>query len=353
MLAPTTWSATTVLTFILIFSSFVQQSTSTCFGWDGKEQTSEWQPCTSDSGAITTCCATNRKTPFGEDPGKLMQNSDRCLSNGLCQNRLYTAAGSNSPVSNETYWRNGCTAKDKDDKSCLNTVCATNGKDSWGGAARMTPCDGSSNSQYWCCGDSTSCCGKENQWELPKALGMAVPIMGKAVSSSAPSPSASESNSIKPTTVATSSTTTSTAVTSATNSPQSSEIPHQSAEKPRESSAATSNPPAAASGDPGLTPGAIAGITIASVIAVAALIAIFFLKRRWDHKRFNLEVKVVKARKAQEVKENAAYDYWADRVDTSSPPSEMGTNERTHELYSEHAHEIGVDVACQQMKDVV
>ncbi|PVH95685.1 hypothetical protein DM02DRAFT_731689 [Periconia macrospinosa] len=345
MLAPT------LLHFTLITLSFIQPSTATCYDYNGKAQDPEWQPCPNQSGSISTCCASNRQNPFGGAPDKNGQNSDRCLSNGLCQNQAVFSSGNVT-----SYFRNGCTAENPDDKWCLNKVCASNGNPDWGGAAEMTPCDGTPNSKLWCCGRTKSCCGTDSQWELPTTLGAAVPALGRIAATSSTSSTSSSSP--------TSSSPTSSPNTSPNSTPNPSQTPQ---DQPK--SATSSSPVAPASTpekQPTLAVGAIAGIVVACVVAVAAIIAIIFLKRRWDAKRKKLEDKVVKAREAQEVSQNATYEYWGHRLDTSSPPLEMSLNadrvheldmslyeEKVHELHSNATpHEIGLDAHQARVQEV-
>ncbi|KAF2737742.1 hypothetical protein EJ04DRAFT_95922 [Polyplosphaeria fusca] len=177
---------------VLLHFLFFSMSQSQCFHPNGTETTDAFHaPCSNDTASplAHVCCAWQRPIPFGAD-GTQGFTADKCLSNGLCQNN---AMDENRNVRTE-YWREECTEQGWKEGACP-TFCI-NGSDGIGNV-RMTPCDGTSTSERWCCGDSISCCGVDNNVNL-QIVAATLGAPTTTAISSLPLPSAS-STSIIPT----------------------------------------------------------------------------------------------------------------------------------------------------------
>ncbi|KAL4781974.1 hypothetical protein BJX76DRAFT_369473 [Aspergillus varians] len=96
--------------------------------------------CSDVDGAVSMCCGWN----------------DVCLDNGLCKVKG-TPSG---------YWRDMCSISSWPDVGCLN-VCTDDGDIDDAGNAPMTPCDGTDYSETWCCGQTTDCCGTDEEVTIP------------------------------------------------------------------------------------------------------------------------------------------------------------------------------------------
>jgi len=195
-------------------------------------------PCKED-GLTTICCALNRTNKPG---GNLRDGytADECLSNGLCQNRIVD----NGEMKTE-YWLNFCTDSDITSGKCLD-LCREYRLD--GGSAQITPCNGSSTSERWCCGSKTTCCTNNiDVIELPATFN------GKAVT---------VSNKLASTRTTSTGTSTPTAVTTSTNTSPTGSSMSQSTQSEKI----------------GLSSGAKAGIGVGVTLGVLALVgAAFFV----------------------------------------------------------------------------
>ncbi|KAF1993509.1 hypothetical protein P154DRAFT_625395, partial [Amniculicola lignicola CBS 123094] len=130
---------------IFIFHALAQSS---CYYPNGTAEIDPlYQPCSSNQSdpLHTICCALNVAADV-EDVYK-----DICLPNGVCQEVIKGES--------THYYRELCTESDWENGSCLN-IC-TEGED-FGLSPQITPCNGSSSSERWCCGDSTDCCTPED-----------------------------------------------------------------------------------------------------------------------------------------------------------------------------------------------
>ncbi|KAL5040803.1 hypothetical protein BDW71DRAFT_193068 [Aspergillus fruticulosus] len=109
----------------------------TCYKPDGTSRTFNGTIlCNSVDGAVSMCCGWN----------------DICLQNGLCKVK-------GSPTS---YWRDMCSISSWPDVGCLK-ACTDDAVIDELGNAVMTPCDGTDYSKTWCCGQTTDCCGTDEE----------------------------------------------------------------------------------------------------------------------------------------------------------------------------------------------
>ncbi|KAF1966362.1 hypothetical protein BU23DRAFT_326744 [Bimuria novae-zelandiae CBS 107.79] len=110
-----------------------------------------WRNGTADPDFAYKACDTDPLKPLS----KICCNSDHdeCLPNGLYQN-----------VETHVYWRETCTNKTWELGGCLE-LCSREISQSKSDVV-VTPCDGTSSSQTWCCGTTTDCC--EEGSELPR-----------------------------------------------------------------------------------------------------------------------------------------------------------------------------------------
>ncbi|KAL6705606.1 hypothetical protein ACN47E_006553 [Coniothyrium glycines] len=144
---------------------YIAVSGQQCYNPDGSLDDS-W-PCSSDPSnpLADVCCLTGREVPSGGN-ATLTPTRDECLPNGLCLNRGFDNA---RPEGWNHFYRVGCANKDW--SGCLD-VCligATNNP------SQLTPCDNTSTSERWCCGDTTECCSegsKEKAVIIPRSLGV-------------------------------------------------------------------------------------------------------------------------------------------------------------------------------------
>ncbi|CRG89648.1 hypothetical protein PISL3812_06687 [Talaromyces islandicus] len=122
------------------------------------EPSTEYEPCNQYSGARSMCCGVNRSNPSGgsRENGS---TADTCLRNGLCENRWQDTYDNGTTFVNTAYFRDQCTSTNWED-DCLN-IC-TEQMDPQNGSSSLdvvvTPCDGTSSSETWCCGATTDCC---------------------------------------------------------------------------------------------------------------------------------------------------------------------------------------------------
>ncbi|KAF2792956.1 hypothetical protein K505DRAFT_418116 [Melanomma pulvis-pyrius CBS 109.77] len=165
---------------------------SSCYLPNGTSPDDKWTaPCSSDPSnpLHSTCCHTQWANPPGSDI-KYGPTQDECMSNGLCQNR----GSSSIPGAEQAPWthfyRVQCT--DKDFKGCLD-VCST-GLNAHDGV-QLTPCDGTSTSEKWCCGDTTSCCSPENAY---KAVYIPRNFSSSAAHGLPPTPTPNTTSSVTP-----------------------------------------------------------------------------------------------------------------------------------------------------------
>jgi len=150
------------LVLLAIFAS-IPQASCQCFNPDGSiAPNPPFIPCDQTKGSIGMCCAKNRSNPSG---GSLSDGftEDICLFNGLCQNNFETTDSNGQLVPGTTFWRESCTSSNG--SGCL-SVCSDD--DDGNGDAQVTPCDGSSFSEQWCCGSNTDCCGTSNAITIPQ-----------------------------------------------------------------------------------------------------------------------------------------------------------------------------------------
>ncbi|KAF2637548.1 hypothetical protein P280DRAFT_108663 [Massarina eburnea CBS 473.64] len=141
-------------------------------------------PCSSPNPTI--CCGLGRAKPpgseFPNNPTPEDHVRDECLPNGLCQNRHVM-----NGIPMVAYWLLYCTDANITSGNCLDVCKETRDID---GGSPMTPCDGTSSSELWCCGLSNKCC--RNSFavvKLPKTFGRSVPLITSSKSStSTPSP---------------------------------------------------------------------------------------------------------------------------------------------------------------------
>ncbi|KAH7088116.1 hypothetical protein FB567DRAFT_331613 [Paraphoma chrysanthemicola] len=210
-------------------------------------------PCSNDTSnpLSTICCAIARPLPPGSyTPGFV---SDTCLDSGICQNiRKTSETGTDLAVS---YWREECTEKDWRSGKCL-TLCVDSVD---GGNQQMTPCDGTPQSEKWCCGSSNRCC-LTNPLIVPQKFVHA--IKGSS-SSVAPAASVTSTSSLR-------SSVTSTAVIS---------------------SSTASVEDTASSSSSSMGRGAIAGIVVGAIAGIALLLVAGFLiaKRRRNSSAVELQ----------------------------------------------------------------
>ncbi|KAF2119766.1 hypothetical protein BDV96DRAFT_353030 [Lophiotrema nucula] len=139
-------------------------------------------PCSTDptNPLRNTYCHTNWDNPPG---GDLIHGStaDECMPNGLCQNRgVSTKSGEEQPPWTR-YYRVYCGTATWE--GCLE-VCSTGPYADH--VVQVTPCDGTSTSEKWCCENSTACCNTDTAIVIPQVLGRA--NLSASVSSSASAP---------------------------------------------------------------------------------------------------------------------------------------------------------------------
>ncbi|KAF2852485.1 hypothetical protein T440DRAFT_506405 [Plenodomus tracheiphilus IPT5] len=124
----------------------------------------EFEPCT--AGPTTICCASNRALPPGAvRDGTAGGTRDECKPNGLCQNRYIKPNGNGSETI--SFWVDFCTDSNVISKDCL-SVCRP--RSSFGNV-QVTPCNGRADSETWCCGGTTACCGTTSVVMIAQVLG--------------------------------------------------------------------------------------------------------------------------------------------------------------------------------------
>ncbi|KAF2646827.1 hypothetical protein P280DRAFT_464988 [Massarina eburnea CBS 473.64] len=223
--------------FFVLLGSCFSLVESKCFLPDGSAATnSQWGVCSEDASnpLSSICCALNRTNVAG---GKSSDGltADTCLPNGLCQNESEDDSGNH----HFTYQRAYCTTADWNSGKCL-TTCGATGT----GFKQMTPCDGTSTSDRWCCGNTKNCCNADNKIDI-------VTLAAKFGESSSTAKASST-----PTSSGSSNTASNTASASTSNA-----------------SSATSSPTSASEAT-GLSTGAKAGIGIGAVVGCAALVGV-------------------------------------------------------------------------------
>ncbi|PVH92144.1 hypothetical protein DM02DRAFT_620115 [Periconia macrospinosa] len=250
---------------LLIAGSLVNAK---CYLPDGTGATNpQWRECSTDpqDPLSNICCALNRTNAAGglKSEG---ETADTCLPNGLCQNESVMDSGNKTIY----YRRSYCTSQQWESGNCL-TTCGKGGT----GFKDMTPCDGTSTSERWCCGTNTDCCNdpKGQVVILAKKFMDASPttVIGTAQPSTT-----SKSSSASQTSAA--------AVTTAFsgNPPPSASEGTQTtaagvAGSPPSSAGATSSAPspsASSQDTQGMTTGAKVGIAVGAVVGAAALVGI-------------------------------------------------------------------------------
>ncbi|RHZ54423.1 hypothetical protein CDV55_101243 [Aspergillus turcosus] len=152
---------------------------STCYYPNGTAD-DNYQPCNRVQGVNGMCCALDRPNLPG-GPDSKGYTADICLENGLCQNIVQRTSTGQMVY---TYWRTLCTSTDWSTNGCLN-VC-TQGGVYPGHTVPLTPCENTSESSTWCCGqNNTACCGTSEAIIL--APTMAVGLLASTASSTSTS----------------------------------------------------------------------------------------------------------------------------------------------------------------------
>ncbi|CAI6332585.1 unnamed protein product [Periconia digitata] len=235
-------------------SSLASTASATCYSPNNITR-QYFQECTDEPGKISMCCALDRPRAFG-GPGDKGPVADKCISNGLCMNtRLHV----DKNINITEYWRGDCSIETgSDDPLCLRDLCTER---SVHGSTALTPCDGTPDSEDWCCGkNTTSCCGTSTAIKLAK-------VFSAELRPVAVSQSSSPSSSSKPTESA---------------HAVSSNTPAESSNTPAESSnasAESSDVPKAKGTSTGTIVGCVvAGMTILGAVVVG--IVIVLMKRR-------------------------------------------------------------------------
>ncbi|KAJ5248778.1 hypothetical protein N7468_000229 [Penicillium chermesinum] len=134
-----------------------------CYNPDGTSSApgdTEYGYCPYSNGGVQMCCALNRANPSGGNFSD-GNTADKCLPNGLCMNIGINGGSANIT----TYFRDLCSQTDWD-SGCLDVCTDTSKHGISNGTIRMTPCDGTKTSTYWCCGDSDDCCGTADQVKI-------------------------------------------------------------------------------------------------------------------------------------------------------------------------------------------
>ncbi|KAF1954054.1 hypothetical protein CC80DRAFT_550517 [Byssothecium circinans] len=234
--------------FFLLLGSLNYLVDAKCYLPDGTAATNpQWAACSEDASdpLSTICCAMNRTNPAGGN-SKDGPTAETCLPNGLCQNDAADDNGNHK----FSYQRAYCTTADWNSGKCL-TTCGATGS----GFKQMTPCDGTSRSELWCCGNNKDCCNAGSKLEivtLAAKFGQA-PLSLSSSASAAPSATTSGG---------------------AANTPAASGASSSSSASSSASGAAVGASQTASSQSAGLTTGAKAGIGIGAVVGCAALIGI-------------------------------------------------------------------------------
>lgn len=100
----------------LLFSSCLSPVLAQCYLRNGtRVPSTDYQPCNSQIGAVSMCCASNRT-----------MNADTCLANGLCQNYAENDAGNNIVT---ILWRESCSDRTWQSPFCLNLCTIGSGKE--------------------------------------------------------------------------------------------------------------------------------------------------------------------------------------------------------------------------------
>ncbi|CAI6293735.1 unnamed protein product [Periconia digitata] len=258
-----------IVAMLLLVGSLVDAK---CYLPDGTGATNpQWRACSDDpkDPLSNICCALNRKNPAGglKSAG---DTADTCLPNGLCQNESFSDSGNQTIY----YRRSYCTSQEWESGNCL-TTCGKGES----GFKDMTPCDGTSTSERWCCGaNNKDCCSPDSNIGaviLAKNFLDAAPTT--VLGSMQPSPTSSKQDS--PSSSSNAANPSSSAGASSSVPPAAAAQPTSSAPSTIASSAPqedTSSPPSSPQ-DPspqGLATGAKVGIAIGAVVGGAALIGI-------------------------------------------------------------------------------
>ncbi|KAF7182368.1 hypothetical protein CNMCM7691_001848 [Aspergillus felis] len=173
-----------------LFSLAISPVSSTCYYPNGTAD-DNYQPCNRVQGVNGMCCALDRPNSPG-GPDSKGYTADNCLENGLCQNIVQKMSTGQMVY---TYWRTLCTSTDWSTNGCLN-VC-TQGDVYPGHTVPLTPCENTTESRTWCCGqNNTACCGTSDAITLAPTLAVGLlasmsTVASTSVSTVAPSSSSS------------------------------------------------------------------------------------------------------------------------------------------------------------------
>ncbi|KAF2741836.1 hypothetical protein M011DRAFT_462947 [Sporormia fimetaria CBS 119925] len=218
----------------------------------------DFVPCPNSS----VCCALNRPNVPGGDV-KDGGTRDECLPSGLCENR-----GVRNGVAVQTWWRNFCV----EGAQWNNIDCPASDP----GNIQMTPCDGTRDSEKWCCGETTDCCTEDGGVRaivLAPTLGQPLPARETSTASILPSVAVSSTSSAL---ISSSTSGTATPTTDAFPTSGDSDTPTASP-NPTSSSTAPEN---------SLSTGAKAGIGAGAGVGAIILIALgFFIAKALSWKR--------------------------------------------------------------------
>ncbi|KAH7119767.1 hypothetical protein B0J11DRAFT_582273 [Dendryphion nanum] len=143
---------------LLVLLTLISPIRALCYAPDGLvDPENKWvNPCSTNSSSPLSkiCCQTGWDNPPGGDRA-FAPTRDECLPNGLCQNRFYSTKKGEEKSNSTEYYRNRCTEKDWKTGACLDVCTSGTGATS---VYQMMPCDGTSASETWCCGNTTDCC---------------------------------------------------------------------------------------------------------------------------------------------------------------------------------------------------
>ncbi|KAJ5578063.1 uncharacterized protein N7459_007027 [Penicillium hispanicum] len=221
------------------------------------EQSLVYEPCPASNGGTRMCCGTNRTNPF-DGSASNGRTADMCLENGLCMNAHKDSQGTTLI----DYWRDSCTSNDWATGGCLD-VCTNGTEGSYTGTAQITPCDGTENSEYWCCGlKNTTCCGTSDAISIAANFAQTTSFS----SSTSTRTSATTSSSSSETSTSTGSPSPSLTIT---NTP----IPLTSAASLNSTSS------------PALSTGAKVGIGVGVGVGAASMIALILFYTLWQRKK--------------------------------------------------------------------